>query len=185
MDHFIPCSCGDGVFVPETAAGSTAACPCGRSLTVPSFRELRRLAGQQTPEPSPELVIEALLLARQLPDHRDCVLCGKLTDHSVCYRTICERAEVETGGRPLWQILLAAVTLSWLGGLVVAADRRPERELGRDKIYELPLRACENCAATLTVQNAVKRAMLGVPVYRRLLAKFPDAVIEMPGLTPS
>jgi hypothetical protein len=151
---------------------------------VPSFRELRERAGQRTPEPSPELVIEALLLAKQLPDHRECVLCGKSTDHLVSYRTICERAEVDNGARPWWQVVLAAVTLSWLGGLIVAAERRPERELGRDKIYELPLRVCEACRPRLATEHAVKRAMLGVPVYRRLLAKFPGAAIEMPP-TPS
>jgi hypothetical protein len=180
MDHFLPCPCGAGVRVSEAAAGTTAHCVCGRPVQVPSFRELRQLSGQPAPAPPPERVVEAMLLAGQLPQEYVCVLCGTWTDHTVSYRTTCERAVVIAGTRTWWEIIPAVAAFGWIGAMLLKADRRPDREVGSDKIYTLPLRVCPDCAAQLTTENAVRNALARVPVYRRLLQKYPDADIELP-----
>ncbi|MCI0685251.1 MAG: hypothetical protein L0Y71_24400 [Gemmataceae bacterium] len=182
MEHYIPCTCGDGVTVPETAAGTTVPCTCGRTVTVPSFRELRQRSGLGEPQPPAAMVIESLLLAQELPQERECVLCGIATDHVVSCRTICEQAYVETGDRPWWQVLIAAVTFGWLFALIFAADRKPAQEFGNDRIYSLPLRVCDRCVPQLSNATAVKEALGRAPLYRRLLAEYPDTVVELPVL---
>lgn len=179
MDYFLPCPCGAGVRVSEAAAGTAAQCACGRPIQVPSFRELRLLSGQSAPAPPPERVVEAMLLAGQLPEDYACVLCGTWTGHTVSYRTICEQALVIAGTRPWWHILLTFAAFGWLGALLVKAERGPDREVGNDKIYSLPLRVCPGCATQLTTEDAVRDALARVPLYRRLLQKYPDAVIDM------
>src|SRR5439155_16595889 len=41
MEYRVTCGCGRAVAVGERAAGARAACPCGRTVDVPSLRELR------------------------------------------------------------------------------------------------------------------------------------------------
>ena len=122
-----------------------------------------------------------MLLANRLPEGPECVLCGMTTVHCISYQTICEYAHVETGDRPKWQIVLATVTLGWLVGLLLSRDRRAPREVGRDRVFTLPLRVCPGCGSGLTTKQAIKDAMARVPVYRRLLTKYPDAQIDIPG----
>src|SRR5689334_8854648 len=42
MAYSIACSCGNQVEVHETQAGAWATCGCGKSVAVPSLRELRK-----------------------------------------------------------------------------------------------------------------------------------------------
>src|SRR5947208_3547697 len=115
MPYRIACECGESVTVAETAAGTTALCRCGRKVVIPSLRELRRQAGVPESGPSPELAVEALLLAGELPEEDHCVLCGVATDATVCCRTECERAYVRSGQPSWWVYLLAFLTFGWLG----------------------------------------------------------------------
>src|SRR5947209_20168062 len=66
MRLVVPCECGNPVSVMEGDAGSTVTCRCGRAVSVPSLRELRRQSGAPETRPSPEMAIEALLLAGKL-----------------------------------------------------------------------------------------------------------------------
>jgi len=42
MKYLVACECGNQLAVTEGMAGSTAPCPCGRSVAVPSLRTLRQ-----------------------------------------------------------------------------------------------------------------------------------------------
>src|SRR5262249_43305342 len=61
------CECGRRHPVAEGAAGGTIQCGCGRTLPVPSLRELRVEAGLTPYDPNPELVITHMLATRDLP----------------------------------------------------------------------------------------------------------------------
>jgi predicted nucleic acid-binding Zn ribbon protein len=181
MRYRVPCECGDVVSVAEEAAGTTAVCYCGRTVQVPSLRELRRLSGAREPAPSPEMAVEALLLAGELPEERHCVLCGTATDGTVHCHTECERARIEDGRPPLWARVLAFLTFGWIGVLVVSGMPRQETEWGKDRIFDLPLRVCDGCRPRLTTARALKDALGQVPLYRRLLKKFPAAKVSLLG----
>jgi hypothetical protein len=183
MNHRVDCECGDGVTVEETAAGTTVLCRCGRGVVIPSLRELRRRAGRAEPAVSQDLAVESLLLAGKLPEEDHCVLCGVATDTYLCYRTECERARVE-GPRPArWTYLPAFLAFGWLGAIGIAVARskaRDSQEWGEDRIYSLPLRICGPCGEGLTDPTKVKAALRRVPLYRRLLEKYPQARVSLP-----
>ena len=122
--------------------------------------------------------VEALLLAARLPEEDDCVLCGTTTDHYICCRTECERAQVKDD-RPWWVWLLAFVTFGVLGAAVVAASKGQTTEHGKDRVYDLPLRICDQCRQQLTHEDEIKDAMWEVPIYRRLLERYPDAKVSL------
>lgn len=179
MQYELDCECGDYVTVEEMAAGTTALCRCGRRIIIPSLRELRRRAGVAEPGLSPELVVETLLLAGKLPEEDHCVLCGVATDASVCCMTECERALVQGGRQPWWVYLLALLSFGWFGVAIAKASAGEEREWGKDRIFPLPLRVCDACRQGLTSPAEVKAALSRVPVYRRLLNKYPGARVSL------
>jgi hypothetical protein len=78
-------------------------------------------------------------------------------------------------------MLLLVVFTGWIGLLGAALGwRKSEREWGKDVIFELPLRVCEACCEELTTASAVKEAMREVPLYRRLLLKYPNVLVALP-----
>ncbi len=187
MHYRISCQCGKAVTVPETSAGTNIPCHCGRTIVVPSLRELRRQSGSRQEAVPPEMEIEALLLAGRLPEEHYCIVCGTNTDHFVNYRAECERAQVKNDGWPRWKWLLVFLTLGLLAvaGVVFSrqlfAEARGQTiERGKDRIFDLPLRICDQCRQHLTNEDDVKDAMWEVPVYRRLLEKYPDTKVFLP-----
>jgi hypothetical protein len=62
-----------------------------------------------------------------------------------------------------------------LCGFLVSSTRKREEEYGRDRLYEVPLRACPGCREALQDEAALKAALSRVELYRRLLAKYPKA----------
>jgi hypothetical protein len=180
VEYELDCECGKKVAVRETAAGAKELCSCGRTLVVPSLHELRRRAGLPAPGVSPEMVVEALLLAGRLPEEDRCVLCGVPTDGIITCTTECERAYVQSGHRPWWVYPLAFLTFGWVGTAAAAADTLrasagEAREWGKDRIFPLPLRVCAACRPRVTKPAELKAALSRVPVYRRLLEKYPGA----------
>jgi hypothetical protein len=172
MQYLVDCECGSYVSVEETDAGTTTLCTCGRTVVIPSLRELRRSAGQTAPV-SPELTIESLLLAGELPEETNCVLCGERTDSSVCCKIQCEQALVRSGRPSLWAYLLAGLTLGWLGLAILKATQQEDKEWGKDRLFPLPLRICVSCRQRLKTPAEVKEALCQVPLYEQLLMKYP------------
>jgi hypothetical protein len=180
MKYRVQCTCGDAISVAECDAGSQVQCWCGRVVEVPSLRELRRQAGEPGPTVSPEMEVEALLLAGKLPEEDRCVLCESPTNGCVSCRTECERAYVQRSGPPLWVRALAFLTFGLIGAAVASAMPGHEQEWGKDRIFSLPLRVCDACRKGLTSSQAMKDALCRVPLYRRLLRKYPAAKITAP-----
>ena len=178
MHYNIPCACGESVTVAETAAGTMITCGCGRIVVVPSLREL--LPGGVRTAPPPELALETLLAAGKLPEETHCLLCGAATDGVVCCKAECERALVLDGQPPIWARILAFVAFGWLGLLAASVGHRREGiEWRKERVYTLPLRICDACRPESTSPEAIQRALGRVPLYRRLLEKYPDTRISM------
>jgi hypothetical protein len=179
MEYELDCECGNTIRVRETAAGAREQCPCGRTLVVPSLHELRRRAGLHQPELPIETVVETLLLARKLPADDRCALCGTATDGLIWCTTECERAYVQSGRPARWVYLLGLLTFGWVGAAVVHATAEDDREWGKDRVFPLPLRVCAGCRPRLDGPSALRSALWRVPVYRRLLEKYPGARITV------
>jgi hypothetical protein len=162
------CTCGAPIDVEETAAGTTTRCTCGRSVAVPSLRDLRRQSGVSESSSSPALEVQALLLADRLPDEDHCVLCGVATDGCVRCRTECEKVFMSPAV-PWWHYMFGYVVFGWLGALLVKATAAEPQEFGTDRVFDLPLRVCDTCRHDLTSPSAVKKSLRRVPLYWRLL----------------
>jgi hypothetical protein len=182
MPYQLACECGKSVQVEETAAGSTTACQCGLLVVIPSLRELRRLSGVSQPGLSPALEIEAQLLAGNLPQETHCVICGVATDACVHCWTECEKAYVEAVRPSPWAYLLAFATFGLFAAAAVAVARTKPSEAkvwGEDRTFSLPLRVCGKCSPGLVDPQKMRGALCRVPLYRRLLEKFPLAKTSM------
>jgi hypothetical protein len=121
---------------------------------------------------SAELEIRALLQDGLLPEERECLRCGIVTPDVCRVLVVCERVEVQqpTGWsfQPLWLLL----------GWVVFSRPREGRERGRDVSFRLPLRVCRECAGQLRRSTLVE-VLRQVPVYARLLDKYPHAEVQL------
>jgi hypothetical protein len=140
--------------------------------------ELRQQAGVPVQAAPPELVIEALLLARRLPEERCCVLCQQATDGTIICQTECSKAFVSDGTPRFSVKFLTFLAFGW-STLPIWGRQRREKECGTDRIYSLPLRVCDACRAELATPDAVKAAMLRVPAYADLLEKYPGANVSL------
>jgi hypothetical protein len=138
MPHYLNCACGNEVTVEETAAGTGVPCRYGRTVAVPSLRELPRRSGRTEPAVAPELAVEAMLLAGKLPQRDHCVLCGVKTDTAVWCKTDCERARIQSGQPSAWTYVLAFPAFGWLGVLLARSTVKPDTEVGKDRIFDVP-----------------------------------------------
>jgi hypothetical protein len=123
------------------------------------------------PTNPPELAIEAMLQAGQVPGQEDCVCCGAPTA-DVCHVHVeCERAESRAGG---WKVnpwvLLAGIFY---------AEATEARDQGRNVGYRLPVRMCRDCASRLS-RSRTREALRKIDEYRQLLAKYPHASVARP-----
>jgi hypothetical protein len=183
MEYELHCECGATLIVRETAAGTKERCQCGLTLVVPSLHELRRRAGLPVPELPPEKIVETLLLAGKLPQEDYCVLCGVTTEGVICCTTECERAYVPSS-HPSWRwafwgIGLIVSPFDAIKDAIIASHADEGREWGKDRVFTLPLRVCVKCRHDLIGLSALKAALERVPLYRRLLEKYPEARITL------
>jgi hypothetical protein len=104
------------------------------------------------------------------------------TEAIAFYRIECERAIVKPVPSSGVGYVLAFLGLGWIGlGLVWLFEKariRPTMEVGKDRIFTLPLRVCNSCRPGLTGTMEVKDALCRVPLYHRLLEKFPRAHVS-------
>jgi hypothetical protein len=175
MEFRVDCACGLPIKVTEAAADGSVRCLCGRDVPVPPLTELRERAGLPPYNIAPEVLVEHLLAAGELPPDDRCVECGTPTDGVVPVRVECERTFVRQSGGFSWKELL----LFWLLPIsIFFLQRREVREYGRDKIYRLPLPVCGGCRGRLSGRT-VRERLSAVPVYEQLLDKFPDAKVTL------
>jgi hypothetical protein len=183
MQFHVPCGCGRYLEVSEGAAGATIACPCGRPVQVPGLKELRVKAGLPPYDISPELLVDDLLARREVPTGRRCAQCGQDTEDVLVIAVECERSWTPRRGPFAW---IAVALLGLLAGVFYLLLLRKEEEaepLGKDKIYHLPLTVCPHCRTHLRGEGAIKEALRTVLAYRKLLDKFPEARVNVEGVT--
>src|SRR5260370_11128712 len=154
MDFRIQCSCGLAMTVSEAAAGGEVRCACGQTVRIPEWSELRVRAGLPPYNISPELLIENMLIKRELPFDDKCIKCEEPTDRIIHVLTKCERVWVKDSSGGTWASVFAVLFFGIWG--VLAMQRREEKTYGRDKIYSLPLRICPACQQTLRSQRDIK-----------------------------
>src|SRR5262245_33148332 len=110
MEFRVDCACGGHVGVSEGGAGSSRGVSGGRTVAIPSLKELRLSAGLPAYNVSPELLVEHILSSGEMPFGPRCGQCARETDEIVHVITECERAGArEPGGLP-W----GALVLLWV-----------------------------------------------------------------------
>lgn len=183
MLYPVECTCGRIHDVPTTMAGGKVACGCGLQVPIPSLSALKARAGESAM--SAEVQIESLLQRGMLPSETKCLSCGVTTDEVCHCWTTCERAKVD---QPSGWELTPLVWVSMLFGFITLRKVNRERVEGRDLRFRLPLRVCANCRAELKDPRRLKETLLEVPLYGRLLDKYPDTDVSLDvgiaGLTP-
>ena len=78
-DFTINCTCGQQLHVKTVDAGGSKRCYCGAINAVPSLRELRRLAGQQSYDVGIADKLRQMFPDGELASDDSCVLCGAKT----------------------------------------------------------------------------------------------------------
>jgi hypothetical protein len=134
---------------------------------------------------SAEMQIESLLERGKLPSETKCLSCGVPTNEICHCWTTCERAKVDQPSG--WELTpWVWVTISF--GFITLRRINRERIEGRDLRIRLPLRVCANCRAELKDRRRLKETLLEVPLYARLLDKYPGTNVSLDvgiaGLTP-
>jgi hypothetical protein len=148
-------------------------------VDVPSLRELRRLSGEADTI-NPVLVIERMLAAGELFTDRDCTRCGRADAATVSVTATCERSWTKL--QRLARYLTPAVP--WFARLLVrdeAADD-PDQRFGQDVSLRLPLRLCPACRSDVRSAADVATVLREVPIYARLLDRYPTATLRLGGI---
>ena len=153
MDYDLSCECGHSVTVTEAAAGREIDCACGRTIKVPSFRELRERAGLQANNVSPALMIAHLLENGELYPPAECVWCGVESDDVMHIDVECER-QWQQGAQSTGDRIAAALVFGWFGLLLFwRSDSRP---VGNDLIFQLPVTVCPKCRTRFVPESRPK-----------------------------
>lgn len=176
MDYQVPCDCGKSVAVNAGAAGSRVTCGCGRAVDVPSFRELRRLNGEDF-NVNPVIEIRELLAAGRLPPP-SCVRCGRDNAEAVTIVAECERRWVRREGRWRWLTFFFILPFGLFYALAHAAMPSTAEVLNAGLTLRLPLRICPTCRSGLSGRRELRDVLREVPAYARLLDRYPKAKLK-------
>src|SRR5262249_17860760 len=114
-----------------------------------------------------------------VPDGDECAGCSVRTDDISYVQAECEKMEVRRSG---WashaEGVLYALFFGWFFAWMAFRNSGEPRHVGRDLTYRLPLRLCGRCAGRLR-GRALRKAMCKVPLYERLLQKYPMAKVTL------
>lgn len=172
MEITIACPCGAKFTRNEGSAGARFKCACGQDLQVPALAELRRMSGE--PE-DPERLIRAGLDERELFPDGACCRCQVRTEAWVPVLIECEPGCTEGGFD--WRAVLLALAMSCIllpiGFILLVRSWRPQTGHA-GKGYRVPLLVCPECQKRLDRETLIQ-CVRSVPVYDRLLNKYPEA----------
>jgi hypothetical protein len=177
MEFRVSCDCGKPHTVTAGDAGAKVACPCGRTVSVPSLSELRRGQGL-APYDAPLLEIERMLAANQLPPAGGCVRCGGGAERVAVVAAECARAPAQR--RTVARYLLLAFAIMIPGVRTAVMRDLNASQPQYDAIAQLPLLLCDHCRAETRDKTAIKALLRHVPVYARLLDKYPSTRVTLP-----
>jgi hypothetical protein len=176
MDFRLRCDCWNELAVTEGSAGADLRCACGRLVSVPGLKELRLQAGLPPYDPSPELLLRETFDINDVPGDERCVECGAATDHIIRVVAECEKAWGKRAGFD-WGTFFFSLLLAPFG--ILFRWREADQLKGRDKFFVLPIRVCPQCQQALQGETRIKECLRHIPVYRRLLDKFPEARVTV------
>ena len=133
-----------------------------------------------------ELELDYKLNERLLPEETDCHSCGSPTESTAYVHVHCESpfqksAATNADGiagltAALGGMMFHAFAHLFTSMLASAHDQDRPREIGKFVAFQLPLRVCPSCWKE-TRSSHLKKLVLNVPLYRRLIEKYPGASI--------
>jgi hypothetical protein len=182
IEVILPCECGGRVIAHASNAGGTILCRCGRSVAVPNLSKLRTLAGKHAYVTNPVEAIRRVQQVGKSPAGDKCLSCGSSCPAIYRCDAVCESSHVGLGATVQPTAVGQILSFFVLGRILRAILSRPRKSTeaevrGHDVSVTFKLPVCDACAATLgsvTRAAVAKQLMLGVPVYRDLLAYYPD-----------
>jgi hypothetical protein len=175
MDCHATCECGKQLSVTMGQAGSKIGCQCGRTVEVPSLRELRRQESPDGIDANAVLVIRHLLANGELPPP-GCSRCS--SDHCSTATVVakCER----TPARKLSSKGLVALTFaSFIPGLRMYLRMQMAPPPVSEVTLNLPLGLCDQCRAEMNNRSALKETLKQIPIYRHLLESYPSTSVRL------
>lgn len=177
MTYPVTCACGKTHQVAGSAAGTEFVCDCRRTVEVPSYARLKASVGESAV--SADFALEQHIQAGDLPLDRDCVACHRPTAHQIVATVVCERQRVSESGPRCYELMLSFALFGWIGAMIASRQRASvKRAVGEDRMFPLPVRVCERCAAEFTTARAVRDALERTPLYASLLEKYPRSEIR-------
>lgn len=172
----VRCECGKTHHVPGSAAGTTIACDCRRTVEVPSFAKLKASVGESSV--SIDLLISHMFAKGELPVETDCVLCSQRTESTFVAVVECEREKMSQKNTLVWYEILL-LPISWMLVVVSYFKRQQHsRVIGKDLIYRLPIRVCVECKPEIRSAAQVRAALAKTDLYRQLFEKYPDSRVR-------
>jgi hypothetical protein len=166
MSYEVRCECGKAHAVGTTDAGSSLHCPCGRDVEVPALHVLRASAGEFGV--APDLLLQGMILKKQLPDTDRCAACGEPTDGEVVAVVNCETAVEKT------EKATPSGCMPIGFGFIVFYHPARKKERGRDVWFRVPVRCCPACADGLT-HDGLRPLLRQNRVVAGVLDKYPHA----------
>jgi hypothetical protein len=158
-------------------AGTTIACECGRSISVPSLGKLRELTGRGRYEAGTIDRIYAMIKSGQLPSGERCVVSGEYT-HDV-FDLWVQAEKIFTGDENRFARFLVAFFIS---PLLIRPYFQPERaNVGRETFVPTPLRVAPSYHGRVRAasQRKLKRWLRSIPIYAELLHEYPLATVSV------
>jgi hypothetical protein len=166
MSYEVRCECGKAHAVGATEAGTTLRCDCGRTIDVPPLHVLRKSAGELGA--SPDLLLQGLILKKQLPDSDQCASCGTRTDGEVVAVINCESAvEQEEKRTPV-----GCLPIGFFAIVIYHTTQKKVR--GRDVWFRVPVRCCPACAGDVG-DDRLRLLLRQNRVVAGVLDKYPHA----------
>lgn len=175
----VPCECGVVHEVAASAAGTSLACVCGKSVRVPSLAKLKASVGQTAV--SADFELARILGTGRLPVEDTCGVCGQKTDNRLQVPVVCEQQELKKEHTVVGSLVSRAlVSLLTLGFLRYDPGDDPGQQVGRNVAYLLPIRVCTTCAAGKWTTELTRSVLERTPLYARLFDKYPHATVSTP-----
>ncbi len=174
MAYELQCDCSEILYVDIGDAGNQITCHCGRAMNVPRLSTLRAMSSEAGAQVSADFEIGTLLAHNLLPFETCCFECAAATTNCLVVQVVCERAIV-IHAKFSWFAILSVFLSPFLGFFFWRGRRPIPKEIGKDKIYSLPVRICPGCLERIDTSRELPRVLGLIPLYARLLAKYPKA----------
>jgi hypothetical protein len=110
-----------------------------------------------------------------LPQQDRCVICREATSDKAYFWATCEQTFTKRDpSQSFWHLLVAWVFFGWLMLILLLLRAREDPVHGTNVRFRLPLRVCSDCRPDLRDVQALRDAVVAVPIYADLLEKYPD-----------